>query len=273
MKTNIEFIQKKIKIYKKEIFELMVESGKGHIPSSFSIADILGTLFFGDYINLTKENLSDLSRDRLIISKGHAAMALYPLFAERGFFSQEEMKNFAKKEGLLRLYADPSIPGIEVIAGSLGNGFGMACGLAMASKKDKRKNKIITIIGDGECYEGSIWESALFAAHYQLGQMLTIVDRNQLCIMGETENCLSLGNMQEKWKAFGWDAVNIDGHDVAALIDFFDRWFKGEFLRPTALIAHTVKGKGISFMENQALWHNQIPNAEEIKRARRELES
>lgn len=271
--STTDFIQNKVKDYKKELFELMVQAGKGHVPSSFSMAETLVTLLYGGFVNLHFENLKDINRDRLIISKGHAAMALYPIYKELGFFPEKEMELFTKPEGLLRLYADPSIPGIETVTGSLGNGFGIACGMALSAKKDKRNSKIFAVVGDGECYEGSIWESALFAAHRKLNNLLVIVDRNKLCIMDETEKCVELGDMRAKWEAFGWEARDIDGHDVKVLHAFFSEWKNRKSDKPFALIAHTVKGKGISYMENKPLWHNKIPNAAQIEEARKELNS
>ncbi len=266
-----DFIQNKVKEYKKEVFELMVQAQKGHVPSSFSMAEILVTLIYGGFVNLHNENLKDKSRDRIIVSKGHAAMALYPIFKELGFFPEKEMALFTKPEGLLRLYADPSIPGIETVTGSLGNGFGIGSGMALSAKKDKRNSKVFVVIGDGECYEGSVWETALLAAHQKLDNLLVIVDRNKLCIMDETEKCVELGDMRAKWEAFGWEAKDIDGHDVKALHEFFTEWKKRKSTKPFALIAHTVKGKGISYMENQPLWHNKIPNEKQIEQARKEL--
>jgi len=269
--SSTNFILKKLKEYKKEVFELMVVAGKGHVPSSFSISEILATLMYGGFINLNKENLKEKRRDRIIISKGHAAMALYPIFKDLGFFDEKEMALFTKPEGLLRLYADPSIPGIETVTGSLGNGFGIGCGMALSAKKDKRDSLVVVILGDGECYEGSVWETALLAAHQKLENLLVIVDRNKLCIMDETEKCVELGDMKAKWQAFGWDSCDIDGHSINDLFNFLSDWKNKKRAKPFALIAHTVKGKGISYMENQPLWHNKIPNQKQIEQARLEL--
>lgn len=265
---NLDKLTGKSKWLRQEIFKLVVTAKKGHIPSSFSLVEFLTYLFFNSKINLTSSNLSDTKRDKIIISKGHAAMALYPIFAELGIIPKEELSNFCKKDALLKLYADPSIPGVETVTGSLGNGFGIAAGMAFDLKRKNNPGKIFAILGDGECYEGSVWESAMFIAHNNLNNLITVIDENKLCIMGKTDDCLSLGDLDKKWKAFGFNVYRVDGHDLLKIHSAFEQM---NFDKPVCLILDTVKGKGISFMEEKALWHNRIPVGEYLEIAKKEL--
>lgn len=257
--------------YRKEILQMVFKAQKGHAPSCFSIADFLIYLFKNDKINLNKNNISSVNRDKIIISKGHAAMGLYPFFRDLEIISDEDINDFAKENCLLRLYADPSIPGVDTVTGSLGNGFGIAAGIALAEKKLQRKNTIYTILGDGECYEGSIWESALFIAHHNLKNLVTVIDRNKLSILGNTEEQLRLGSLEDKWKSFGFTTYSVDGHNFEELDNVFKNIEKAK--KPNCIILNTVKGKGISFMENDPLWHNKIPNPSQFADAISELES
>jgi transketolase len=168
------------------------------------------------------------------------------------------------------MYADHSIPGIEAICGSLGHGFGIGCGYAYAGRRDGRDYRTFVILSDGECYEGSVWESAMFAAHYRLDNLVAIVDRNGLCILGATEDCLRLDPLEDKWRAFGWDTVCIDAHRYGEILPALER-SRGQCGRPLAIIANTVKGKGVSFMENRAEWHNKAMTATHVETARQDL--
>jgi transketolase len=256
------------KWYRQEIFKLVTNSKKGHIPSCFSIAEFLCYIFFNDKINLNSKNITSEQRDRIIISKGHAAMGLYPIFCRLGIIPEKELSNFCGKDALLKLYADPTIPGIDTVTGSLGNGYGIAAGMAFDLKRKKSHAKIFTIVGDGECYEGSIWESAMFISHHKLTNLITIIDRNKLCIMGETEKCVSLEPLHDKWSAFGFSVFRIDGHDFNEIENVF-KIINNE--KPVCIILDTIKGKGISYMENKPLWHNKIPEGEYLDIANKEL--
>ena len=253
-----------------ELFEMVMRQKKGHIPSSFSCADILTALYYGGIVRYTPGNADAPDRDRVIISKGHAAMALYPILADIGYFPKEELTRFTQPGGLLGMYADFRIPGIEGISGSLGHGVGMGAGMALAARMDKRDYRTFVILGDGECYEGSIWESAMFAAHHKLDNLVTIVDRNALCILGQTEELLELGDLEDKWRSFGWHAVTANGHSFNSILNALSN-VGGTKGRPLAIIANTVKGKGISFMEGRSEWHNRMPSEEQIALARAEL--
>jgi transketolase len=268
--VNINDLEDKALWLRQELFEMAMRQKKGHIPSSFSCADIVTALYYGGVLNYQEGEPDFPGRDRVIVSKGHAAMVLYPVLADLGYFPAEELKRFTEPGGLLGMYADFRIPGIEGISGSLGHGLGMGAGFALAARQDGHDYRTFVILGDGECYEGSIWESAMFAAHHKLDNLVAIVDRNALCILGRTEDLVALGDLEDKWRSFGWNAVSIDGHDFAEIGDAFAKLDNLDG-RPLAIIANTVKGKGISFMEGRPEWHNRMPDDAQMNAARGEL--
>ena len=267
---NINDLEAKAYWLRQELFEMVMRQKKGHIPSCYSCTEIMIALYYGGIAKVTAGQPDDPKRDRIIVSKGHAAMVQYPILADLDFYPKSELERFTEPGGLLGMYADFRIPGIEGISGSLGHGVGMGAGFAMAARQDKQDYRTFVILGDGECYEGSIWESAMFAAHRKLDNLIAIIDRNQLCILGKTEELLELGDMEEKWRSFGWEAVTIDGHSFDELMPAFDRIGKTGG-KPLAIIANTVKGKGISFMEGRSEWHNRMPSDEQIAQARSDL--
>ena len=256
---------------RRECFEMVVRSKKGHFPSSSSCTEILVTLMYGGWMKYDPANPQDPDRDRIFISKGHAGMALYPILEERGFVPKGELLKFAKRDGILKFYPDSAIPGVEAITGSLGHGVGIAAGHCIAGRQDGRKFRSFVIIGDGECYEGSIWETAMFAAHHKLSNLVVFLDRNRCCILGDTEKCVALDPLDEKWKAFGWHVISVDAHDLEQLDAAMKEATSPQIDRPVIVVAHSIKGKGVSFMENKPGWHNRLPNAEEISIARSEL--
>lgn len=256
---------------RRELFEMVMRQRKGHLPSSYSAVEIMISLYYAGVARYTPGKPDDPDRDRILVSKGHAAMVQYPILADIGYFPKQELARFTTPEGILGMYADFRIPGIEGISGSLGHGIGMGAGIALAARHDGKSYRSFVVLGDGECYEGSIWESAMFAAHHGLDNLVAIVDRNQLCILGRTEDLLRLGDLEEKWRSFGWHAVTVDGHSYASLLDAFSMvGHTGG--KPLVIIANTVKGKGISFMEGRHEWHNRMPNDELAARARAELD-
>ncbi|OGR78403.1 MAG: hypothetical protein A3I11_02055 [Elusimicrobia bacterium RIFCSPLOWO2_02_FULL_39_32] len=257
---------------RKEIFDMVIRTQKGHIPSCYSCSEIVLALCYGGMIRFDAKNPRSKNRDSLIVSKGHAAMVLYPILADLGFYPKEELLKFTNPNGILRMYADHTIPGIEAICGSLGHGFTIAAGYALAAKRDGRDSKSYVIVSDGECYEGSVWETAMFASHYELDNLITVVDRNGLCILSETEKCVKLNPLEDKWKAFGWNVINVNGHSYTDIFRGFDDLVKNKNKKPTVIISKSVKGKGISFMENKVEWHNKMPNAEQVGKARENLE-
>lgn len=270
MSAAVNDLAEKAAWLRREVFEMAMRQKKGHVPSSFSCAEIMVSLYYGGVAKVTPGIPDDPARDKILVSKGHAAMVQYPILADLGFFDAAELERFTRPGGLLGMYADFRIPGIEGISGSLGHGLGMGAGLALAARADGHSNRSFVVLGDGECYEGSVWETAMFAAHHGLDNLIAIVDRNQLCILGKTEELLELGDLEAKWRSFGWHAVTVDGHDLDALASAFALIGKtGD--KPLAIVANTVKGKGISFMEGRAEWHNRMPDEAQIAQAREEL--
>jgi transketolase len=268
---SIDELKNKAAWLRREAFEMVVRAKKGHYPSSSSCTEIVVALYYGGFLRYDARNPKNPDRDRLFISKGHAGMVLYPILEELGFVPKGEVLKFTKADGIFRFYPDPATPGIEAITGSLGHGIGLAAGHCLAGKRDGRSFRSYVIISDGECYEGSTWETAMFAAHAGLDNLVVFVDRNGCCIMDYTEKCVRLEPLEEKWKAFGWHTISIDAHSLPEVVGALELAASGKVKRPIAVIARSVKGKGISFMENQPGWHNRMPNEAEILQARREL--
>ncbi len=270
MSVKINDLEDKALWLRRALWDMVMRQRKGHIPSTYSCTEIMVSLYYGGVAKVTPDNPDDPSRDRIIVSKGHAAMVQYPILADLGYFDESELERFTQPGGLLGMYADFRIPGIEGISGSLGHGVGMGAGFALAARQDGHDYMTFVIVGDGECYEGSIWESAMFTAHHKLDNLVTIVDRNELCILGKTEDLLELGDMEAKWQSFGWETVTVDGHSFDELMTAFGKMGKTNG-KPLAIIANTVKGKGISFMEGRSEWHNRMPNDELMAQGRRDL--
>lgn len=255
---------------RRELWDMVMRAKNGHIPSSYSCVEIVTALYYGGVLRYTPGKADDPARDRVIVSKGHAAMVLYPILADIGYFPRAELDRFTQPGGLLGMYADVRIPGIEGISGSLGHGLGMGAGFALAARHDGQGHHTFVVLGDGECYEGSIWETAMFAAHHKLDNLIAVVDRNALCILGRTEDLVALGDLAQKWRSFGWETVEVDGHSFDELLPAFDKVGRTNG-KPLCIVANTVKGKGISFMEGRAEWHNKMPNAQQMAQARAEL--
>lgn len=242
-----------------------------HIGAILSVADIVAVLY-NDVANISPENLKDENRDRIILSKGHAGAAIYAALAEKGFFDREELKtHYADGSRLSGHVSHKGIPGVEISTGSLGHGACVAAGMALNAKLDKKPYYTYAIVGDGECDEGSIWEMALFANQFKLNQFVVVVDHNKMQSLDFCENTLSLAPFTEKWKAFGWNVLDVDGHNHEELRVAFAK-AKESVDKPTVIVANTVKGKGISFMEFDILWHYRFPHdGEEYDGALKEL--
>lgn len=251
--------------------EMTYISHGSHIGAILSVADIVAVLY-NDVANISPENLKDENRDRIILSKGHAGAAIYAALAEKGFFDREELKtHYADGSRLSGHVSHKGVPGVEFSTGSLGHGACVAAGMALNAKLDKKPYYTYAIVGDGECDEGSIWEMALFANQFKLNQFVVIVDHNKMQSLDFCENTLSLAPFAEKWKAFGWNVLDIDGHNHDELRTAFAK-AKESTDKPTVIIANTVKGKGISFMEFDILWHYRFPHeGEEYDGALKEL--
>jgi transketolase len=242
-----------------------------HIGAILSVADIVAVLY-NDIANLNPTDPSMANRDRIILSKGHAGAAIYAALAEKGFFSVEELKtHYANGSRLSGHVSHKGIPGVEFSTGSLGHGLSVAAGMAYAAKKNHQNHSVFVILGDGECDEGSVWEAAMVANHYKLNKLIAIIDHNKMQSLDFCENTISLSPFADKWKAFGWNVLDIDGHNHEALRKAFDEaQLSSE--KPTVIIANTIKGKGISFMENDILWHYRFPHeGEEYDMAIEEL--
>jgi len=254
------------------VLAMTYRARSSHVGTSFSMADILASLYDG-VLRVRPSDPDWPDRDRLILSKGHGAAGLYAVLAERGFFSVELLAHFYLNGSKLSGHVTHhGVPGVEVSTGSLGHGLSMAAGMALVGKRDSRPYRVVTVLSDGECDEGSTWEAVLFAGHHQLDNLIAIVDYNKIQSLGTIEEVLDLHPFAEKWRAFRWTVLEIDGHDFDQ-IDHAFRELPHESGRPTCVIAHTVKGKGVSFMEHKLLWHYRSPDAGELARAIAELES
>ena len=266
--------KQKANAMRKDIIEMIHEAGSGHPGGSLSCTDILAALYFGDVMTYDPAHPTSEARDRFILAKGHAAPALYAALAEAGFFPKDELKTLRKLGSRLQGHPDSKLlPGVEVSTGSLGQGLSVAAGLAAGLRLKGGDQKVYTVLGDGECEEGQIWEAANFAAAEALGNLVAIVDSNGLQIDGCLCDVCSAGELDEKFAAFGWDVHHVDGHDIDALIALFASLPHNATGKPQAIIAKTVKGKGVSFMENQVGWHGKAPDADQTKQALAELES
>lgn len=264
--TNVEALKKIAIEVRKDIIEEVYSAKSGHPGGALSCADILTVLYFNQ-MNIDEKKPEDPNRDRLILSKGHASPALYAVLAEKGYFPKEELKNFRKIGSKLQGHPDmKNIPGVDMTTGSLGQGLSAGVGMALASKMDKAGCKIYCILGDGEIEEGQVWEALTAASKNKLDNLCVILDNNNLQIDGEIEKVGGMSNITEKLLSFGFNVVNINGHNIDEIIDAITtaKQTKG---KPTAIIAKTVKGKGISFMENNASWHGKAPNEEEYNLA------
>ncbi len=246
-------------------------AGLPHLGSCLSCVDILTALYFS-VLNIDPARPRDENRDRFILSKGHAAPALFQVLARAGFYPESDLFRPDHGGGLFGEHppTPEHLPGVEAATGSLGHGFPMGTGMALAAKVRGQKYRVIALLSDGECNEGSIWEAAMFASAKQLHNLTAIVDFNKWQATDRSEEVLSLSPLADKWHAFGWDTVEIDGHDMDALLTHLSPQ-RGTGQKPLAVIAHTVKGKGVSFMEDDNNWHYRIPSAEEVARAKAEL--
>jgi len=245
-------------------------AGSGHPGGALSAADIITALYF-DEMNVDAADPEMKGRDKFILSKGHAAPAQYAALAAKGYFPMEDIMTLRKMGSRFQGHPDMyKVPGIEMSTGSLGQGFSAAGGMAMANKLDTAPGRIYVLLGDGELQEGLVWEAAMSAAHYKLDNMVAILDYNGLQIDGKNEEVMTVAPVADKFKAFGWNVMTIDGHDFAEILDAFKkaRECKG---KPTMIVAKTVKGKGVSFMENNAGWHGKAPDDEQTKQALAEL--
>jgi len=255
--------------YRRDVLTYIYESGGGHTGGSLSCVDIINVLY-NAVMDITPENWESLNRDFYIQSKGHSVEALYVVLADQGFLDRSELKTGNKFQTRLIGHPTRKVPGVEHNTGGLGHGLSVATGLALAAKLDGRASRVFCLLGDGELAEGSNWEAAMTAAHYKLDNLTAIVDRNRLQITGPTEDVNELEPLADKWTAFGWAVHETDGNDVTALAtELHNVPFTAG--RPSLLIANTLKGKGVSFIEGEAAWHHKVPTREQLEQAMREL--
>ena len=265
--TNSKELAKKIRLHALKMTHV---GGSSHIGSIFSIADILAVLY-EDILFFNPKNPDLEKRDRFILSKGHSGAGVYAALAEKGFFPVSELKkHYSDGSKFSGHVSHKEVPGVEFSTGSLGHGLSVSCGLALSAKLNKQKHKIICLMSDGECDEGSNWEAILFSAHHNLDNLIAIVDYNKLQSIYSPKQTLNLEPFKDKWETFGWNVQEVDGHDHKKLNESFS--LKTSNKRPNCIICHTVKGKGVSFMENNNLWHYRSPQGNEYLEAKKELE-
>jgi transketolase len=256
-----------IKSIRKSILQMMAYSKSSHIGSCLSIVELLWTLYF-KVLSIDAQNPADPQRDKFILSKGHASAALYATLAERGFFDKKLLNKFYIDNGVLPGHLDiEAVPGVEASTGSLGHGLSIGLGMAIANRLEGNPGKVFVLLGDGECNEGSVWEAVMLSSHLKLDNITAIIDFNRLQGFGRTSDIIDQSNMVERWKAFRWETYETDGHNTDSLEKIFRTTQKG----PKAVIARTVKGKGVSFMEDRLEWHYKSPNEEELQQALHEL--
>ena len=267
---NIENLKSKAQEIRKDIIEEVYNANSGHPGGSLSIADIMAVLYFNE-LRIDEKNPRWEDRDRLVLSKGHCSPALYASLAERGYFEKEYLKSFRKIDSNLQGHPDLNkVPGVDMTSGSLGQGLSVANGMAISGKMDNKDYRVYCILGDGEIEEGQIWEAAMTSNKYKLDNLCVIVDNNNLQIDGTIEDVMSSYPIDKKFESFGFNVINIDGHDYEQIIDAFET-AKNTKGRPTCIVAKTTKGKGVSFMENQAGWHGKAPNEEQYNQAMEDL--
>lgn len=266
---DIKRLERKAAEIRMSVIDMIYEAGTGHTGSSLSNTDILTVLFYevmkNDPVNPNWEE-----RDRYIQSKGHAVESYWAVLADKGYFPKEELKTFSKFNTRLIGHPNNKVPGVEMNTGALGHGLSISVGMALAAKMDHKDYRVFTLMGDGELAEGSVWEAAMAASQYKLDNLVGIVDRNRLQITGSTDDVMSNEPLDKKWESFGWDVIEVDGNDIAELVQVFHSIPKTEG-KPTIILANTIKGKGISFAENEAGWHHHVPSQEEYELAMKEL--
>ena len=270
LKTVGSLIQVANKV-RARIIQMSHDAESAHLGSALSCTDIVVALYFR-ILSIDPKNPRDENRDRLLFSKGHAASVLYATLAHRGFFPLEELDKYAQNGSILAEHPPPKgVPGVEIASGSLGHGLPIGLGMALAAKRKKQSYRIFVLMSDGECNEGSVWEAAMFAASQKLDNVVAIIDFNKWQATGRSQEIMALDPLREKWEAFGWSAYEVDGHNFDELLKVLENVPDGTG-KPIAIIAHTVKGKGVSFMEDDNNWHYRSPSSEEVEKSFVELE-
>lgn len=268
--VDYQALQKISTNIRRDIIEMLHAAGSGHPGGSLSAADILTVLYFHE-MKVDAQNPKWEERDRFVLSKGHAAPVLYAALAEKGFFPKEELYKLRKVDAMLQGHPEmKGTPGVEMSTGSLGQGFSSSLGMALAARLDKKSTRIYTLLGDGELQEGLVWEAAMAAAHFKLDNLTAFIDLNGLQIDGPNEVVMGVEPVADKFRAFGWHVIDIDGHDLEKIVAALDE-ARSTKLKPTLIMARTIKGKGVSFMENVVGWHGNAPKQEDAEKALAEL--
>ena len=271
MEKSIANLEKKAKWVRNQVLEMCVGAGAGHITPAYSCTDILVALYQGGILRVAPHNLTWEDRDRFILSKGQACASLYAVLADMGFLPISELSSYTRLGSRLGGHSETNVPGVEAFTGSLGHGLALGTGMALAAKIDGKDYLTVILLGDGELQEGSNWESAMFASHHHLDNLIAIVDRNGLQALDFTEKVLALDPLIRKWEAFGWEVRTADGHSYNSLLPTLGDIRSRHSGKPLVVIALTTKGKGVSFMENSPIWHFRIPVGDELEQARKEL--
>ena len=265
---NVKEIANEMRI---KMVRMLECSGSGHLAPAMSCADIVATLFF-NIMKFDPENVKDEDRDRFVLSGGHKALALYTALSLKGFFPEEVLNTYCKFNSILGGHPDASkIPGVEISTGSLGHGLPIGVGMALAGKLQNKNFKVYVLMGDGELIEGSNWEAAFSGRQFKLDNLIGIIDRNGLCADGTVKDVMDVEPLKEKWISFGWSVKEVNGHNIKELMETFNA-IPAVTGKPTMVIANTIKGKGVSFMENKYEWHNKVPSDEQFKLAYKELQ-
>ncbi|MFP4536635.1 MAG: transketolase [Spirochaetaceae bacterium] len=268
--ASVGKLEKIARQVRRDLLQTIHIAGGGHTGGSLSSVDILVALFFHAMRYSASEREPD--RDRFILSKGHSVEGYYAVLAEAGFFPREELESYGTFNS--RLFGHPTmkVPGVEVPTGALGHGLSVGVGMAIAGDRDGRDYRVFVLMGDGEQAEGSVWEAAMAASHYRLGNLIAIIDYNKLQISGSVDEVMKISSLHDRWKSFGWNVTEVEGNEMGSLVACFDRYQRGEKRdAPSLIVAHTTKGKGVSFMENAAGWHHRVPTDEELSQAIAEL--
>lgn len=268
--TDVNRLKDLAQTLRKDVLKMVMASREGHLGAAFSCMEILTALYF-NVLNIDTFQPDWDDRDRFIMSKGHGCFAQYAVLARRGFYAVELLESINQKDTLFGGHPDrDKVPGIDVSTGSLGHGLSIGAGMALADKKDGKSNRVFVLLGDGECQEGSVWEAAMFAPAHGLDNLTVIIDANSLQAIGKTGDIIPMEPFSSKWKSFGWEVREIDGHDYSEILRAFDNIPSNPGV-PTAIIARTIKGKGVSYMENEIMWHARAVTEDECKRAMTEL--
>jgi transketolase len=269
--TSVAELERTAKQVRRDLLRAIRSAGGGHTGGSLSSVDILVALFF--HVMRYTTDGKDPDRDRFILSKGHSVEGYYAVLAEAGFFPPDELKTYGTFNS--RLFGHPTmkVPGVEVPTGALGHGLPVGVGMAIAGMRDRKDYRVFVLMGDGEQAEGSVWEAAMAASHYRLGNLVAIIDHNKLQITGDVDQVMQISSLHERWRSFGWNVEEVEGNDMSSLVRCFDKYRRGtDRQAPSLIVAHTRKGKGVSFMENVAGWHHRVPTEEEFLQAMAELD-